>query len=148
MLTEICNYLKNWFDYDRPKFYGKFKIENGVLRSVQDGDMGIITGQYFRIIGSVLNDGVYTLADELEDEEFEGAVWLMAVPKDVRNIATDIQEWQNKYGGVDSVNLSPFQSESFGGYSYSKGGSSSTSSSSVPTWQSIFADRLARYKKI
>lgn len=148
MLTEICNYLKNWFDYDQPKFYGKFKIENGSISSVSEGDMDIIAGQYFRIIGSVLNDGVYTLADELEDEVFDGAVWLMAVPKDVKTLASDIQAWQTKYGGIDSVNLSPFQSESFGGYSYSKGGSSSTSSSSVPTWQSIFADRLARYKKI
>lgn len=148
MLTEICNYLKNWFDFEQPKFYGKFKIENGILTSINDGDMGIITGQYFRIIGSVLNDGVYSLADELEDEEFVGAVWLMAVPKDVKSVANDIKAWQEKYGGVDSINLSPFQSESFGGYSYSKGGSSNTSSSSVPTWQSIFADRLARYKKI
>ena len=141
MLTEICNYLKNWFDYDQPKFYGKFKIENGVLHSVNDCDMGIITG-------SVLNDGVYTLSDELEDEEFDGAVWLMAVPKDVKNVAIEIQEWQSKYGGVDSSAMSPYQSESFGGYSYSKGGTGNTSSSSVPTWQSIYADRLARHKKI
>lgn len=148
MLTEICNYLKNWFDYGQPKFYGKFIIENGHIRSVNDGDMGIIANQYFRIIGSVLNDGVYTLENTLDDEAFEGAVWLMAVPKDVRGIASEIQAWQNKFGGVDSQNMSPYQSESFGGYSYSKGGSSSTSSSSVPTWQSLYADRLARYKKI
>ena len=148
MITEICNYLKNWFDYDQPKFYGDFKIENGIITSVNDGDMGIIPGQYFRIIGSVLNDGVYTLADELEDENFNGAVWLMAVPKDVRTITAEIQEWQNKYGGVNSQNMSPYNSESFGEYSYSKGSGSNTSVSSVPTWQSLYADRLARYKKI
>ena len=146
MLTEICNYLKNWFDWNMPKFYGKFKIENGEIHFTED--MNIIEGQYFRIIGSVLNDGVYTLSDELEDEEFTGAVWLMAVPKDVKSTAADIQAWQDKYGGVDSQNMSPYQSESFGGYSYSKGGTSSSSSSSVPTWQSLFADRLARYKKL
>lgn len=148
MLTEICNYLKNWFNENQPIYYGKFKIENGVIRSVTDGDMGIITGQYFRINGSVLNDGVYTLDDVLEDEEFEGSVWLMAVPKDVRETASEVQEWLELYGGIDSQAMSPFQSESFGGYSYSKGGSSATSSSSNPTWQSVFADKLARYKKL
>lgn len=150
MLTEICNYLKNWFDTTQPKYEGKFIIENGIIRSVKYGDMGIISGQYFRIIDSVLNDGVYTLEDHLEDETFEGAVWLMAVPKDVRLLADEIKEWQSKYGGVDSQNMSPFNSESFGGYSYSKsgGGAGGNSSSSVPTWQAVYADRLARYKKI
>lgn len=147
MLTEICNYLKNWFDYDQPKFEGDFKIENGVI-SFNGGDMGILQGQYFRIIGSVLNDGVYTLEDTLDDESFTGCVQLMAVPKDVRAIAAEIQEWQTKYGGVNSQNMSPYNSESFGGYSYSKGSGSNTSVSSVPTWQSLYADRLARYKKI
>lgn len=148
MLTEICNYLKNWFNDNQPIFYGKFKIENGVLRSLTDGDMGIISGQYFRIVDSVLNDGVYTLDDVLEDEEFEGSVWLMAVPKDVRETASKVQEWQELYGSVDSEAMSPFQSESFGGYSYSKGGTGGSSSSAIPTWQSIFADKLARYKKL
>ena len=147
MITEICNYLKNWFDDDQPKYEGEFSIENGVI-SFSGGDMGIIQGQYFRIIGSVLNDGVYTLEDVLEDETFEGTVQLMKVPKDLRNIVLEIVEWQNKYGGVNSVNMSPYQSESFGGYSYSKGNGSNTSVSSVPTWQSLYADRLARYKKI
>lgn len=165
MLTEICNYLKNWFDYKQPKYYGDFTIENGsikvksIVREVvlheEYGEkisavksMDIKNGQYFRIVGSIFNDGVHTLDDELTDEEFEGSVWLMAIPVDVQGAASDIKAWQDKYGGVDSDNMSPFQSESFGGYSYSKGGTSNNSASSVPTWQSIFADRLARYKKL
>lgn len=148
MITEVCQYLRNWFDNYQPKFYGKFKIENGVLSYTQ-GDMRIATGQYFRIIGSVFNDGAHTLADSLDDEEFTGAVWLMAVPKDLKDLVADIEAWQSKYAGVDSVNMSPYQSESFGGYSYSKGGSSGSSgASSVPTWKDIFRDRLWRYKKI
>ena len=165
MLTEICNYLKNWFNYKQPQYYGDFTIKNGTInvktsvkKIVFSEDMGEIytkvksmdikDGQYFRIIGSIFNDGVHTLDEKLTDEDFEGSVWLMAIPVDVQNAATDIKSWQDKYGGVDSDNMSPFQSESFGGYSYSKGGTSRNSASSVPTWQSIFADRLARYKKL
>lgn len=149
MLTEICLYLKNWFDNNQGKFYGMFRIEDGKIISLNDGDMGIQEGQYFRIIGSVFNDGVWTTSDTLQDEAFEGAVWLMAVPKDVRQLATEIEAWQEKYGGVNSVNMSPYQSENFGPYSYSKGaGGSGDGSSSVPTWKTIYADRLRRYKKL
>lgn len=150
MISEVCLYLKNWFDWNQPKYRGSFKIVDGQI-SFDGGDMGIATGQYFRIIGSVFNDGVYKFGSEdLVDEEFVGAVWLMAVPRDFLLVLKDIADWQTKYGGVDSQNMSPYNSESFGGYSYSKssGGSSGVSGSSVATWQSVFRDRLWRYKKI
>ena len=144
-MTEVFQYLRNWFDRNQPKYYGKFIIEDGALV----GDYEIATGQFYRIIGSALNDGVYIYGqDKLDDETFEGAIWLMAVPKDVRNLIAEIGSWQEKYGGVDSANMSPYQSESFGGYSYTKASGGSTSSASVPTWQSVFADRLGRYKKL
>ena len=143
-MTEVFQYLRNWFDRNQPKYYGKFQIEDGALV----GDYKIATGQYYRIIGSALNDGVYKYgSEELFDETFDGAIWLMAVPVDVRNLITEISIWQDTYGGVDSANMSPYQSESFGGYSYSKA-SGGTTSSAVPTWQSVFADRLGRYKKL
>lgn len=143
-MTEVFQYLRNWFDRNQPKYYGQFQIENGALV----GDYKIATGQYYRIIGSALNDGVYKYgSEELLDETFDGAIWLMAVPVDVRNLITEIKIWQDTYGGVDSANMSPYQSESFGGYSYSKA-SGGTTSSAVPTWQSVFADRLGRYKKL
>lgn len=146
MMTELCLYLKNWFNYNQPMYFGDFKVEDGVLVSLTVEDMGIQTGQYYRIVGSVFNDGVYKHGSEtLIDETFNGAVWLMAVPKDVVQLSLEIADWQSKYGGAESENMSPFQSESFNGYSYSKG---SSSGSSVPTWQSVYADRLRRYRKI
>lgn len=150
MISQICLYLKNWFDRGQPKYHGRFIIEDGFLTSYNDGDMNIQTNQYFRIIGSVFNDGVYQLGDELQDESFNGSVWLMAVPQEVIALASEIEAWQNEYGSIDSQNMSPYQSESFRGYSYTKssGGSSSNSDSSVPTWQSVFADRLRGYMKI
>lgn len=144
MIYQICLYLKNWFDFNQPKYFGDFTIEDGKISE----DIEIKSGQYYRIAGSVFNDGVYKHgSEELTDEEFRGAIWLMAVPNDVIQLATEISMWQEKYGGVNSENMSPYQSESFNGYSYSKG-SGGSAGSSVPTWQSVFADRLRRYKKI
>ena len=145
MLTELCQELKNWFE--REIHFGTFTIEGGQLADssfLQDG-------QYFRVVGSVFNDGVHQEpADDLVDESFEGAIWAMAVPPTVVALSDKIDEWTEKYGGVDSASMSPFQSESFGGYSYSKGSGSASASggSSVPTWQSTFADDLARWRKI
>jgi hypothetical protein len=148
MMTELCLYLNNWFFYDQPQYFGSFKVEDGRLIFL-DGDMGILSNQYYRIEGSVFNNGVHKHGSEhLIDETFNGSVRLMAVPKDVETLATEISDWQKKYGGADSMNMSPFQSESLGQYSYSKGSVGSKSSSSVPTWQSVYADRLRRYKKL
>ena len=151
MLTEICQYLKNWFDRDKPKYYGKFIISGGNIESYNDGDMGMIDGQYFRIMGSLLNDGVYQYPPEgLKDETFEGAVWFMAIPPTVIALSEDINAWQAKYGGVDGTAMSPFQSESFGGYSYSKSGSGYRDSSDGGDggWQSAFANRLKPWRKV
>lgn len=146
MLTELCKEINNWFEY--AKFFGTFTIENNVIT----GDYSLQANQYFRIVGSVFNDGVYKLDDELEleDETFDGAIWAMAVPKEVIALATDIKEWSDKYLGVDSAAMSPFNSESFGGYSYSKssGSSSSGNIDLSGTWQGAFADRLNQYRKI
>ena len=147
MIYEICLYLKNWFDLEQPKHFGKFTISNGAITE----DLGIQENQYYRIVGSVFNDGVYQKGKEtLTDETFKGAVWEMALPVDFLALVKDISDWQAKYGSLDSENMSPFQSESFGGYSYSKasGGNNEASGSSVPTWQSVFGARLRRYKKI
>ena len=150
MLSEICLYLKNWFNFNQPKYIGKFTIENNAITF--EADMNIQTNQYYRIVGSVFNDGVYCHdgKESLIDEEFEGAVWLMAVPPAVVQLAGEIADWQSKYGGVSSENMSPYQSESFGGYSYTKasGGSSTNAGSSAPSWQNAFADRLRRYRKL
>ena len=75
----------------------------------------------------------------------------MAVPPSVIALSAEIEAWQEKYGGVDSTAMSPYTSESFGGYSYSKsrGGSGNGSSDSGSgTWQSVYANRLNKWRKI
>ena len=146
MLTEFFQYLKNWFYGEQPRYDGEFTIENGQLNIAED----IKLGQCYRIFGSTLNDGVYLHdgKESLKAETFEGTVRLMAVPKDVLNLIEDINAWNTKYGGVDSEAMSPFASESFGGYSYSKGQSANGSGSSSSTWQNAFASRLNLWKKV
>lgn len=149
MLTELCQYLKNWFDRDKPKFYGKFEIVDGKISSFNDGDMGMIIGQFFCIHGSLLNDGVHCYTEELQlvDETFDGSVWFMAIPPAVVSLAADIEAWRAKYEAVDSAAMSPFNSESFGGYSYSKSGGGS-SDELAGTWQGVFASRLNPWRKL
>lgn len=148
MLTELCQELRNWFERD--KYIGTFTIENGQI-SMPDGS--IQSGQYFRIIGSVFNDGVHKYepdsedAEELIDEIFEGAIWTMAVPPAVIDLSERISAWVSTYGEVVS---SPYSSESFGGYSYQKASSGRGygDSSAAPSWQSTFASELNKWRKI
>lgn len=152
MLTEICQYLHNWFNRkpdgsDYPKQSGTIAIENGELITSILAD-----GQYFRVIGSLFNDGVHKYGDSsdvLKDEEFEGEIWSMGVPLEIVKLADDIDAWMAKYGTVDSEAMSPFSSESFGGYSYNKQqGFASTGGGMLTTWESIFSDRLSPWRKI
>ena len=148
MLTELCQELRNWFDRDQPKWYGDFTIENGAL--VLRDDMSLKDGQYFRIVGSALNDGVYQYGsdgDVLRDESFTGAVWAMAVPPSVIALSAEIDDWIEKNADVLS---SPYSSESFGGYSYTKstGVSGNGGSAHAYGWQDAFRSRLNRWRKI
>ena len=142
ILTEICDYLNNYF-WDK-KINGKFTIADGAINVPALKD-----GQYFRIIGSIFNDGVHIYpATDLKDEEFTGSIWSMAVPSTVIAIASDVKDWQTKYGNVNSEAMSPFNSESFAGYSYSKSGSGNANSGSNIGWQDVFGGRLNKYRKL
>ena len=137
-LTELCRELKNWFEQE--KIFDTFSIEDGKL--VLDKAK---VGQYFRIVGSVFNDGVYQYpANNLTDETFDGAVWLMAVPKEVLDKVNEITQWETD--NAQAIN-SPYTSESFGGYSYSKSSGDGSGASSA-SWQGHFASWLNKYRKI
>lgn len=146
MLSEICQELRNWFDRDQPRMHGSFEIKGGRIIDVDFVEV-IQPNQYFRIVGSVFNDGVYKYDDHLElvDELFVGAIWLMAIPRDVITLNEEIDSWLAQYG--NEVN-SPFSSESFGGYSYTKASRNGDGGTSNPTWQSVFASKLNKWRKI
>ena len=139
MLTEICAELRNWFVVPDGVHIQTYTISGGSIAPLDF----LQEGQYFRIVGSVFNDGVYQYpATSLTDEVFEGAVWAMALPPSIIALAAEIKA----YNDSDAGNPSPFTSESFGGYSYQKftdgnGGDGSR-------WQSVFKDRLRKWRKL
>lgn len=162
MLTEICGYLKNWFV--KQQCYGDFVIADGVITYADGSELPLQPGQFFCCVGSVFNDAVHikpslgdaeadnpvdksALAYPLVDESFSGSVKCMAVPPDLINVAFEIKAWTEKYGGADSPAKSPYNSESFGGYSYSKS-SGSGADASAGSWQGVFAGNLNRYRKL
>ena len=135
-LTNLCAEIRNYFETE--KRFGTFTISDGSISPsnfLQDG-------QYFRIVGSVFNDGVHRHpAHDLTDETFDGAVWAMAVPPAVIDLAAEIEEYNNS----DAGKASPFTAESFGGYSYTK----ATDANGAPiSWQKAFASRLNKYRKL
>lgn len=141
MLTDLFAYLKNYFiDPDEDIHTGDYVIENGSI------DLPfLLDGQYFRIVGSRLNDGVWRYpATQLLDEGFSGAVWAMRVPPSLIALAAEIEDWQNANAAVLA---SPYQSESFGGYAYTKKGAGSETGATY-SWQNQFAARLNPYRRL
>lgn len=149
MLDTICAEIRNYFTYDKDKHIGDFAIIGGVITPSFD-----IATDYIRIVGSHKNDGVHKRGTEgfslVDEPEFHGAIWVMSPPAAFLLLVAEIDAWQAKYGSVNSEAMSPFNSESFAGYSYTKGSrlSNSNSNGGYPTWQSIYASRLNPYRRI
>ena len=139
MLEDILRHLNNWFLVDIHE--GTFTVGNGsiALPFLQNN-------QYFRIIGSVFNDGLHQYpAIDLTDETFAGTVWALAVPKAVVTLSEDIAAWEEKNGEAVS---SPYTSESFGGYSYTKASGGKADTTAVTGWQDAFRNQLNAWRKL
>lgn len=138
MLEQVLRHLNNWFLVEIHE--GTFTVEKGSITLPF-----LLNNQYFRIVGSVFNDGLYKYpATDLTDETFTGTVWVLAVPKAVVVLAEDISTWQEKNGEAVA---SPYQSESFGGYSYTKR-SAGSDSGTLNGWQDAFRGRLNDWRKL
>lgn len=135
-LTNLCAELRNYFE--TKKRFGTFTISGG---SISPSDF-LQDGQYFRIVGSVFNDGVHRHpAHELTDETFDGAVWAMAVPPAVVELLQKIQEFEAAAANTPTA----YTSESFGGYSYTK----ATDENGLPVgWRSVFKSELNKWRKL
>ena len=146
-LTGLCGEVNNWFEYC--KYTGGFKIIGGELDlSEMVADGSIQNGQYFRIQGSVFNDGIHQFpASDLNDEVFIGSVTSMAIPSEFIKLLGEINAWVNIYASDKAAN-SPFQSESFGGYSYTKAGSGTGDSNDASTWMGHFKGKLNKWRKL
>ena len=139
MLEQVLMNIRRWFPVEGGINSGTFTIKDGGITLPFLAD-----GQYFRICGSVFNDGLhqYNVLD-LIDETFTGTIWALAIPKAVIDLSKEIEKWQEKNG---EASVSPYQSESFGGYSYSKATDAETGG--AVTWQSAFKQQLSAWRKI
>lgn len=151
MLQQVCDFVHNYFVLET--HVGEFTISDGTISLPS-----IINGQRFRVIGSALNDGIYTYSEggvikdddgleevQLAAETFKGTVQLMGVPVVFDKIVKEISDWTSKNQAVMD---GPYQSESFGGYSYTKATGGKTGGSGTFTWQDAFRSRLNAYRKI
>ena len=139
MLEQVLMNIRNWFSVDGGIYSGTFTIKDGGIALPL-----LANGQYFRICGSVFNDGLHQYPeDDLVDETFNGTIWALAIPKAVIELAAEIEAWQKKNGEAAS---GIYQSESFGGYSYSK--ATDSANGGAVTWQTAFRSRLNNYRKL
>lgn len=133
MLYEIMKSIRNFFVKDSQS--GKFEIVEGKLSLPF-----LIDGDYFMIEGSKRNDEkifVYP-AEDLKDETFDGRVILIAPPESFLSLVAEIEEYAKKN------EASAYQSESFGGYSYTK----AMTNGHLATWQTAFGTRLNAWRKL
>ena len=133
MLEAVLTHLNNWFV--REMYAGTFTVTGGrlVIPDLEEG-------QYFRIVGSVFNDGLHQYpATDLANETFTGAVWALAVPKSVVVLADEIKVWAEKN------QPGAYTSESFGGYSYTR---ATNAKGAAVGWQDAFSAQLVTYRKL
>ena len=149
MLQQVLENIHNMFiTAPNP---GTYTIANGTLSLPF-----LKENQRFWIVGSDLNDGVYTYhaagltndddteAVGLQDETWAGTICALAVPPAVIALSNDIKAWVDANGEtVDS----PYTSESvIGVYSYTK--KTGTGAGGTVTWQDTFKSRLDRWRRV
>ena len=142
-MEKILNSINNYFY----KFYesGSYSINTNTI-TVKGK---YIIGQYVRIEGSTLNDGVYKVAFvdgqnitleslTMQDEEFEGIISSLAIPSDLISLKAKIETYESEN------KPSAIVSESFGNYSYSL---ATNANGQALTWQEVFSNELKPYRK-
>jgi hypothetical protein len=151
MLQQVCENIHNYFIKERHE--NAYEIAGGVVSPLDF----LKEGQRFLIVGSDLNDGVYTYhasgimddddteAAGLQDETFAGTICALAVPPAVVALSGEIKTWVVKNGEI--VN-SPYTSENvLGVYGYTKA-SGGTGAGGTVTWMDVYAGQLNRWRKV
>lgn len=145
MLNEICEHLHNFFDRRDGEYIDRsadtFTISSGVISPLSSS---LVAGQYIRVVGSLLNDGIYLLPSNftistLVNETFTGAIFGLAIPKDLVTLDSEITAF------VAANPASWYVSESFGGWSGTK---ATGANGAALSWESVYAKRLNRWRKV
>lgn len=132
-LIRECRCLPKFAQNDKA-VTGTITIEGGMV-----SPLNLLPGQYYWVEGSVLSDGLHADWEVLPDETFTGAVTPLAIPKRFVELAEAVKAWK------DENKPSAFQSESFGGYSYTI---ATGKNGGQITWQEAFAMELREWRMI
>lgn len=138
MLETVLNHLHNWFPVKGAARAGTFIIVSGAISL-----SNVREGQHYKIEGSVFNDGLHKYgdtSDKLMDETFTGRIVPLAVPREVVKLAEKIKSWCESNPVSDKI------SESFDGYSYTRGTDGTGGASGG--WQAAFRKELNAWKKV
>lgn len=139
MIYEVMKHLRNFFPVKGGSRGGDWVISDGVISLPFLKD-----GQFFLIEGSIFNNGVYCYNEDiLQDEEFYGYITPLAPPSEFLKLVSDIEKYQKQ---EEERGYSPFVSESFGGYSYTRGISSQNFA--YVSWKEVFKGRLDTWRKM
>lgn len=137
---EVMRHLNNFFE--RGYRATEYTITGGALAPA---DL-LRPGLWVCITGSFFHDGAWRIGADLRledlpegtpDETFAGRVWMLAPPPAFLALCDEIDDF------VKKINETPYQSESFENYSYTK---PTGKNGGVITWQEAFADRLQPYR--
>lgn len=138
-LFELLMHLRNFFPGMKWQFFGEEITEKRLSLP------GLENGDYYLIEGSRRNDGIHVYGNQdLRNEVFSGTVTEICVPDALLNLLDEINQWQEKNGEAVA---SPYQSESFGGYSYAKATTNNGNGESM-SWKTAFGSRLRAWRKL
>lgn len=90
LINEMCDTVNNYFDRERR--FGRFEIKNGYLNAP---DLDIKENQYFRICGSLYNDGIYKIIHEkpVTWQQMTSGSWEIATDKEWEVENKPIKSW-------------------------------------------------------
>lgn len=144
-LAQVLNYVKltSLNKILRTAESGSFSIVDGILTGYTNNYK---VGQYIVIKGSILNDDLYLVNAEMKlenavDEKFTGIIYGLVVPRQLILLAEQVK----KYEEANPIEKSNIVSQSWGGWSESKGRGAN---GAVVTWQELFSKQLAPYKQM
>jgi hypothetical protein len=155
-LEKVLYHIHNWFPVGFAQVVD-CEIADGELPAPYSSSM--LDGQWYRIQGSIMNDGLhrhwvtYPEGEEsdLVDETFSGTITLLAIPKPLLSVAEEIDEYIQDTREADrAARSAKFRSESFDGYSYTLRDDSraKNGSSGLTGWQAAFASDLSPWRKM
>lgn len=147
MLEQVLLHIHNRFERCTLQVRG-CAISGGELPK----SVNIPTGAWYWVEGSLLNDGLHRHpSPDLTDETFDGSVTICAIPAALLNVVDRISEWTADMDEADrDARRAKYQSESFGGYTYTikQDSRANSASGGLTGWQAAFVTDLNPWRKM